>query len=315
MNAALLAALAVQPAYAASVPFTLVDNRIVVQANLNGIGPFRMIVDTGSSGTTLMPSVAKRLHLAMKPFGPIGGAGKRQVNASLATLDRVRVAGETFSHLPVTVVDMSEIVKNIGFTNIDGIIGYDVLRSYRVGFDMDRDVLTLSRTALPHPAGAHPAPFIVRNTLIYLPATIDGLAGTVMLDTGDRSSLTLFHRFAANNGFYHVRGVPNALTGFGIGGPIFADVFRTNVGVFGKTIPNVITRASLDTGGFFYTSPNAGSIGIGLMKRFDAIVDYPSRTITTWPSRYYSMSDRYDPAGMWVARSGNRICRKGRRCG
>ncbi len=299
-----MSALLTQAARAGSVPFQLTDNRIIVQARANGSGPFYLIVDTGSSGTTLTPSAAHRLHLATKRLGAITGAGRRTVTASAATLDSFTVAGETFSHLPITVINMDEIQKNIGFARFDGIIGYDVLQSYNVGFDMDRRTLTLSRTALRHPAGAQTLPFVLRNTQIYLPATINGIHGTVMFDSGDRSSLTLFRLFASRHGFYRVPGaVTNALTGFGIGGPLFADVFRTQVVMFGKTVPNVITRATLDTGGFFATSTNAGSVGLGLMKRFDTIVDYPHRTMSAWPSRVFHSTDRYDPAGMWISNS------------
>ncbi len=298
----LIVALAAQAARAGSVPFELTDNRIIVQALVNGAGPFYLIVDTGSSGTTLTPSAAHRLHLATKPFGAVGGAGRRTVTASAATLERLTVAGETFSHLPITVIGMDQIAQNIGFPHLDGVIGYDVLQFYSVGLDMDRSVFTLSRTALNHPTGAQTIPFTLRDTQIYLPATIDGIHATVMFDSGDRSSMTLFRRFATGHDFYQVPGeVKNVLTGFGIGGPLFADVFRTGVVMFGKTIPNVITRATLDTGGFFATSTEAGSVGLGLMKRFDSIVDYPHHTMVAWPSRFFSKTDRYDPAGMWIS--------------
>lgn len=297
-----LIALSAQPACAGTVPFELTDNRIIVQAHINGAGPFFLIVDTGTSGTTLTPSAARRLHLETKPLGPIGGAGRMTVTASAATLESLNVAGQTFARLPIAVINMDQIQRNIGFTRFDGIVGYDVLQSYVVGIDMDRSLLTLSRSSLRHPPGAHVLPFVLRSTQIYLPATINGAQGTVMFDSGDRSSLTLFRRFASNHGFYQVPGaVRNTLTGFGIGGPLFADVFRTQVVVFATTIPNVLTRATLDTGGFFATSTHAGSVGLGLMKRFNTIVDYPHRTMFAWPSKFFSSTDRYDLAGMWVS--------------
>lgn len=50
-------------AFHSSVPFSLVDNRIVVSARINGKSGYAMIVDTGASGVLITPSAARSLHI------------------------------------------------------------------------------------------------------------------------------------------------------------------------------------------------------------------------------------------------------------
>lgn len=297
------------PVQTTTVPFKLIDNRIVVQARLNGAGPYAFVFDTGSSGSVITPQVARRLHLVTKPAGYLGGtAGSARVSFSTTDLAGIGVGEMQFQHIPAVVVDMSRIQRNIGFPHLDGIIGYDCFGHLRARVDMDGKTLTLSTGALSAPPAARSVPFSVDGGLIWVPAAINDVEGTILLDSGDRSSLTLFKKFAQQNHFYDTTpAVRDALTGFGIGGPIYGDVFRSRLSIFGTTFSSVVTRASRDAGGAFATAPQAGSVGTGVLKRFNVIYDYPQRTLTLWPSQYFNAADRYDPAGFWVSANGRDV--------
>ncbi len=294
--------------HASSVPFQLIDNRMFVQARLNGAGPFWMIVDTGSSSSLITSQVAQRLHItARAPFSvPVAGSAKAFVSdATVATLD---IGSARFRGVIVNVADLGSIRRNIGFSRLDGIIGYDLLRRFHVLVDMDRNILTLTTGPLAAPRNAHTVRFGLANTLIHVPITIDGIAGTAILDTGDRSSLTLFKGFADANMFNNrIHESHNALTGFGMGGPILADVLRTRVFLFGAHPGNIVTRAPLGSGGIFATSKEAGSVGTGLLKRFNVIYDYPHGVLIAWPSHYFAVVERYDPVGMWLSEDWGKI--------
>ena len=202
----------------------------------------------------------------------------------------------SFRNVPTDVLDLSPVQRAIGFPRLDGVIGYDILRRLRVGVDMDDQLLTLSLSPLPVPKAAAPVPFIVNGDgLIQLPAAVDGVHGTFILDTGDRFSLTLFRHFAQVNNFYRDAPVRNAITGVGIGGPVYSDVLRTTVSLFGTTLSGVVTRASRDRGGIFALGPEDASIGTGLLRRFNIVYDYPNRELFAWPSRFFTATDEYRP--------------------
>jgi alpha-beta hydrolase superfamily lysophospholipase len=297
------------PVQTTTVPFKLIDNRIVVQTRLNGAGPYAFVFDTGSSGSVITPQVARRLHIVTKPAGYIGGiAGSARVAVSTADVADIMVGAMHFPRISSLVVDMSRIQRNIGFPHLDGIIGYDCFGHLSARVDMDGKTLTLSTGALSAPPSARSVPFSVDGGLIWVPATINDVDGTILLDSGDRSSLTLFKKFAQQNHFYDTTpAARDVLTGFGIGGPVYADVFRTRLSIFGTAFSSVVTRASRDAGGAFATAPQAGSVGTGVLKRFNVIYDYRQRTLRLWPSRYFNVADRYDPAGLWLSANGRDV--------
>jgi Aspartyl protease/PDZ domain/Serine aminopeptidase, S33 len=288
-----------QAAQSTSVPFTLFDKRMVIAASLDGKGPFFLIVDTGSGDVVITPEVTRRLHLRTRQAGSVTGAGSGSAATSATRLSSLDLGSLRFENLAVDVIDLSSIRRAIGFPHLDGIVGYDVLRRLRVGVDMDASRLTLSYAPLPVPKDATSTGFsIAASGIIQVPGAVDGVHGTFVLDTGDRFSLTLFRHFAQANDFYRDAPVHNAITGMGIGGPVYSDVLRTTVSLFGSTIPGVVTRASRDQGGAFATGPQDASAGTGLLKRFNIVYDYPDRELFAWPSRFFNQLDTYRPLAL-----------------
>jgi hypothetical protein len=73
--AALIAAAPAPPASQTTIPFTYVDNRIVVECTIDGQGPFTMILDTGSPSIAVTPEAAAKLAVAVQDAGTVTGAG------------------------------------------------------------------------------------------------------------------------------------------------------------------------------------------------------------------------------------------------
>jgi hypothetical protein len=283
-------------AQSTDVPFTLFDNRMLIQASIDGKGPFTMIVDTGSTSVVVTPDVAKRLELQARAAGSATGAGSGSTSLAVTRLTSLAIGALQFDNLPAEVLDLSAIRRAIGFPRLDGIVGYDILSRLRVGVDMDAERLTLSYVRLPVPKGAALVGFSVDpNGIPQVTGAVDGAHGTFVVDTGDRSSLTLFRHFAEANNFYRDAPVRNAITGIGVGGPVYSDVLRTTVSVFGSTISGVVTRVPRDRGGAFALGPQAASLGTGLLKRFNIIYDYPDKQLFAWPSRFFAQPDVYRP--------------------
>ncbi len=303
------AAIAQQPrVQPVEIPFTLEDNRIFVKASVNGQGPFEFIVDTGAPGLTLNTPVAKTLGLATKPAGVVTGAGNKTASVSTASVASFGLGPLQFANQPAEVLDLSEIQRNIGFAHLDGIIGYSMLKDFAFGVDVDRQLLTFSKSANA-PREARAVRFRLTAHIINVPAKVEGRSTTVILDTGDRSSFTIFGPYAKEYRMYgRFGGVQNVLTGFGLGGPVYGDVFRLpELQIFGARIPNVTTRASRQHAGAFVATAEAGSVGTAILKRFNIIYDYPRSTIYAWKSKIFASPDSYDRSGMWLRPAGARI--------
>ena len=290
----------------AVVPFTFVDNRIFVQCTINGQGPFAFVVDTGSSDLVVDRALAHRLGLRGHDIGNVGGAGSHTVTASSAVVASLDVGSAHAENLDSTILDLSQIREGIGLPHLDGIIGYSMLRHYAVEVDMDRQVLTLSREPLDLPQAARAIPFTLTNDFVFVQARIAGQPGTILVDTGDRSSLTLFGPFAAKHQMYgRFGGVQDVLTGFGVGGPVYGDVFSLpELDILGAQLTGITTRASRQSGGAFASTAAAASIGGGVLRRFNVIYDYPHHTMYVWNSENFDVPDGYDRAGLWIAAHG-----------
>lgn len=281
----------------ATVPFTYHDNRMMIECKIDGKGPFHMVVDTGAPDVTVTPEVIKALNVNERTAGTVTGAGNKSVRIGESKLATLAVGSLSFSDVDASVIDLTEIRTKFHFQHLDGIIGYPILERYATFVNVDAGTLSFSKTPVALPASATRTSF--SGVLPIIHAKIQGIATTVLVDTGDRSSLTLFGPFARRHSFYgRYPSKKNAVTGYGIGGPIYADVFRLpSLDVLGIHLRNVVTRASRQTGGAFASSNDGGSIGTGVLKRFNVVYDYPRRAIIAWPSKYFATPDVFTPPG------------------
>jgi predicted aspartyl protease len=97
------------------------------QVYVNGKGPYRFLVDTGASVTTLSASLAQRLSLKMnadKGFYVAGWGGLAQAKRS--QLEQLSFPTQQIANLNVLVVN-SPFFQSIG---VDGVIGQDILNRY-----------------------------------------------------------------------------------------------------------------------------------------------------------------------------------------
>jgi Aspartyl protease len=293
----ILVAVATPATAATTIPYTYVDNRIVVECRLDGQGPFAMILDTGSPSIAVTPETAGKLAVAVRAAGSVTGAGNSAAKSGRAKIATLSLGSLTFRHLDAEVLDLSEIRTKLHFARLDGIIGYPVLKHFATFVDADDKTITFARTAPAVPSDATATHF--DGVLPEIHAVIDGVGGKVLVDTGDRSSLTLFGPFAKRNGFFgRYPSKKNIVTGYGLGGPVYADVFTLpSLDVFGTHLARVVTRASRQTGGAFASTAESASIGTGVLKRFNIVYDYPHDTIIAWPSKYFATPDAFVPPG------------------
>jgi hypothetical protein len=270
---------------------------MMIECKIDGRGPFHMIVDTGDPVMTITPETARRLGLSVKNAGTVTGGGNNAVESGDARLATLEIGSLSLSNVDSGVIDLNQIRTKFHFPYLDGIVGYEILKRYATFVNVDAATLSFDATMPAVPANASTTAFT--GALPEIPMKIAGIPTTVLVDTGDRSSLTLFTPFAKRYLFYdRYRSRQNIVTGYGLGGPIYADVFTLpRLDVFGFHVAGVVTRASRQTRGVFATTGDGGSIGTGMLKRFNVVYDYPDHTIVAWPSKYFNAPDAFVPPG------------------
>ena len=306
MLVTLISLLLAAPAAKSSVdlPISFIDNRPFVEVRIDGSGPFWFMLDTGSSVTTVSADLSRRLRLRPVSNGQGAGAGEKAVPFKVVHIASLEVGHVLLGSLDAPTIDEKRLSQAIGFQRFDGVLGAEIFKDHVVTIDASRGILSLaSRHPFQEPVGAVAIPFLLdENNMPIVQASVDGISGSFQVDTGDRSSLTLFGPFWRKHGLDKSVGpTVRAMTGYGVGGPILAIVGRPKrVTIGSMAIPPPVTRLSIQTGGTFIRTDRAGSIGMGILKRFDVTFDYSNHVVWLSKGQAFDSPDRYDRSGLWL---------------
>jgi predicted aspartyl protease len=115
---------------------------ILADVYVNGRGPFQFAIDTGTSTTAITPELAKELGVASTPVAPATTGGSH-VDVTAGTLKSFQVGGAKVDNMPVVVADFFAMLSNAIGAKLDGIVGYNFLRNYKVVIDYPNELVSL----------------------------------------------------------------------------------------------------------------------------------------------------------------------------
>jgi predicted aspartyl protease len=115
---------------------------ILVDTYLNGRGPFQFAIDTGTSTTAIAPELGKQLGLAGSPIGPATTGGSH-VDVTAVSLQSFAIGRSKVDNMAVVVADFFTVLSQAVGAKLDGIVGYNFLRNYKVVIDYPNEILRL----------------------------------------------------------------------------------------------------------------------------------------------------------------------------
>jgi predicted aspartyl protease len=115
---------------------------ILVDVYANGRGPFQFAIDTGTSTSAITPELARQLGVTSAPIGA-ATTGGAQIAVTAGTLASFQVGGARIENSSVVVADFFTMLSEVVGTKLDGIVGYNFLRNYKVAFDYPNATLSL----------------------------------------------------------------------------------------------------------------------------------------------------------------------------
>jgi len=118
---------------------------IMIEAKVNGKGPFNFAVDTGASVTVISKQTAEKLGISENPSKPKKGhCCSGEVDMSLSRVESVQVGDVEVRNIPVALMDLTTISKCVG-TNLEGIIGHSFMKNYRILIDYPNNTISFEK--------------------------------------------------------------------------------------------------------------------------------------------------------------------------
>lgn len=128
-----------KPAYA--VPTQTLKGRIIATVTINGRGPFRFMVDTGSNRTVIGQSTLAKLGMIPTDSQTMSVAGISGTELAPS----VHIAALDTGDLHFREVDLPVLGGPV-FNDVDGIIGMDGFNDMNVFADFDKDLITITQS-------------------------------------------------------------------------------------------------------------------------------------------------------------------------
>jgi predicted aspartyl protease len=159
--------------------------RIWAPVQINGQGPFRLVLATGASSSALTPRLAQALGLA--------------IDGTTTVLMRGATGSATVPVVPVETLEIGDLliqprqlpVIPDALGGADGVLGMDQLANMRIRVDFRRDRITIVRSRNQRAAfGFETIPLdIQEGRLFAVQASMDGVPVRAIIDTGGQTTL------------------------------------------------------------------------------------------------------------------------------
>jgi hypothetical protein len=288
-----------------TVPFRVLDAKVLVPVYLNGQGPFDAEFDTG--GTLIIPpALLQHLKLTSQNGGREYGGGEGSIASSSGAIDSVSIGGATigsqrFSSFPL----FSRFPLRM-------LVGLEVLQRYVVALDFDKMQMTLTPPSQFRFDGTGvKIPFHFQDDQPEVTGLVDGIAADLAIDTGDDSSLLLTAPFAKRYDLikkYNAH-LPYGGTSIGATHGVWADRAGTVslddiTGRPAVSVTKPVTRISTQEFGFDANQYVSANVGIGILRQFNLTFDYPDHYIVFQPNANYGKPDVFNRAGVDLSANG-----------
>lgn len=250
---------------------------IIVNARINGKGPFPFILDTGGHAI-LTPHAARAVGLRSEGAGTSGGGGSGRVGEAYCFVRRLQIGHIIIPNQPFLVIPYGNDFSDRGDRQpLAGILGLEVFERLAVRVDYARSAMTMTPlTSYAHHGAGVRVPIVFQDDMPLATASADDTAGWFGVDTGNSGSPIMFGPFLKKHDFLtkYARGL--SAVGSGTGGAVHSfaqtlDRFQ----VAGKTFRNVLTYFVVgQKGGSFSSTTEAGNVGYQVLANFTPTFDY-----------------------------------------
>lgn len=288
-----------------TLPFRMIRDMIIIQLNINNKGPFNFILDTGV-GLMLItePKLVDSINIVNKRTLKISGIGEGDAFEAYVTPGlNVQIPGLVSYDVAAAILKTDHFgLSNYAGMPIHGLLGYEFFNNLAVKIDFSDSTLSISRPKdLRLFRKGTKIPISIEDRKPYIKTKVtfaDDVKAEdkLILDLGAGHALSLENAIEKH-------GLPKkfiaANLGVGLTGPVNGFLGRVKELDIGKyKIKDVIT--SFPEGDQFktLTVKRDGNVGIGILKRFTVIIDYPDSVVYLKPGNAFKTPFEHDMSGL-----------------
>jgi hypothetical protein len=288
------------------IPFEFIGNHVVIPVAVNG-RTLNLILDTGMPLDGALLFGNEKVHsLGLQYVGkaPVRGIGGTVVESDLAMGVTLSVPEVEFTNQMVLVMPQDS-ARALHFEGKDGVIGNTLFSRFAVGIDHDMmkvsltepDIFAYEGCGREIPARIDRYPFIVCDAAVAGDRTVPV---ELLIDTGNAAAFTL--NAGSQEGLilpektieYHARSVGQEIL------RLAGRIEHLRIGPYKFERP----LGSFRTADHEPPPPwsKAGALGQEILRRFNAVIDYPNERIILEPNHHYDEPFDFNMAGIQFAR-------------
>ena len=171
------------------VPMDSFGGRPVVALMLDGKGPHRFVLDTGSGGSVLSQSLADSLGLESKGQARVGAPGGATNAGTLVRIGRVEMGGVTLTDLSLVATDLSRVFHQPDHPV--GVLSALAFAGHLVTFDYPHQRIVVRPGELPAANGTDTFEYKAAQHSPTLEIVVAGVPVQAHLDSGSGRGLML----------------------------------------------------------------------------------------------------------------------------
>jgi hypothetical protein len=296
------------------IPFELLNNLIIIDVKINEVD-FKMVLDTGSNQNILFSypendsvvfNDSNKIKLSGLGFGESIDAYSSKNNS----LKIKKYLNSNFNIFLVTEQNIS-IINKLGVP-INGILGTDFFKDYFVELNYTKKKIVLyksiTKTIERKLKKYYKEEIIVQNNRPYLNVNLKRNENEsnnlkLLIDTGLGESMWLFENDTIKCNSNYI----NDFLGQGLGGEINGkktkiSSLKINKFIFKKAIisyPDSVSYAQINT-----IKDRNGSLGGGILNRFNWFFDFKNETVYLRQNNNYSKPFNYNLSGIEIQHNG-----------
>ncbi len=174
-----------------TIPSRRCSNYFLVDATINGRGPFSMVLDTGASQTVVTPRVADALKQDTRHVNMYaeGSQGKRQDVDRVLNVRTLKIGSVELRGFEAITLDLARIQATLG-SGVDGILGAPAFKDVLLSIDYPSSTIRISRGQLPSPDGQRVLA-LAEDDKPTIDVRIAGQRRRFLLDTGKAGAFSV----------------------------------------------------------------------------------------------------------------------------